>query len=126
MNVGETLKTALGGLVGSRVYPNKFPQPPAAPVWPAIRYTVISREPDQTIDGTDDGESDDIRVQLDIVAIDYATAKSLRDQAWAALSALSTPCVRIGENELADVETKTQRFILDIQFHPSTSAGSPD
>ena len=125
MNVSETLKTALGGLVGNRVYPNTFPQA-ATPTWPAIRWTVVSREPDQTIDGTDEGESDDIRVQVDVVAATYVAAETLRDQAVAILIALTPPCVRVSEFETYDTETKTHRFVIDVQFHPSTSPGSPD
>lgn len=125
MNVGETLKAALGSLVENRVWPNRFPQE-ATPTWPAIRYTVVSREPDQIIEGTDDGETDDIRVQLDIVTKAYADTQTLRGQVVAALQAVTPPCVRLAEFEDFDAETKTHRAMLDVQFHPSSSATSPD
>ena len=124
MNVAAVIKDALGPLVGDRVHPNTFPQPPQTPVWPAVRFTVINRDPDVTVDGTDDGESDDVRVQLDIVATGYEAARALRDTCLAVLQ--SPTCVRAGESETYDTETKTHRFIVDVVFTPSTSAGSPD
>lgn len=126
MNVAETIKEALGTLAGGRCTPNTFPQGSGAPSWPAIRFTVAARDPDQTIDGTDEGETDDIRVQFDFVDKSYADAKTLRDQAVAILIALPTPCVRVSEFETYDTETKTHRFVVDVQFHPSSSPGSPD
>lgn len=119
MNVGDTIKAALSSLAGGRVTPNKFDQAPQ-PVWPAIRYTVASRDPDVTIDGTDTGDSDDVRVQIDFVATDYTAAKALRDQGVSALQ--SATCVRAGEFETYDTETKTHRFVVDFIFSPSTPA----
>lgn len=125
MNVGATLKTVLGTLVAGRITPNTFPQEPLTPTWPAIRYTVISRDADIDIEGTDDGEADDIRVQLDLVAKSYEAARSLRNDVVARLIDLTPPCARVGEFETYDVETKTHRVVIDVLFAPSTSAGSP-
>ncbi len=124
MNVAAHVNGLLSALVGGRCYPNKFPQQ-ATPTWPAIRFTVVGREIDQVLDGTDEGESDDIRVQVDFVAAGYEAARTLRDLGVAAMLASATPCVRVSEFETFDAETKTDRFVVDFQFHPSTSAGSP-
>lgn len=122
MNIGDTVFAALDGLVSNRCYPNTFPQE-AQPTWPAIRYSVISRDPDQTIDGTDNGDSDDIRVQVDFVATSYEAARTLRNSGDTAMRAITTPpCVRVAEFETYDVETKTHRFVVDYLFHPSTPA----
>ncbi len=120
MNVAQEIKTALGSLVSQRLFPNRFPQE-TTPTWPAIRFTVINRAADITIDGTDDGESDDIRVQLDIVATSYEAARTLRNQVVASIQAMSTPNARVGEQETYDTDTKTHRVILEVMFMPSSA-----
>lgn len=117
--------TALRGLVSDRCYPVIFPQPPAIPPWPAIRYQLISIEPIPDICGTDTGETDTTRVQIDYVAKTHGAAATLRDAARAALMLVDPPCVRDGGFETYDAETKTYRASDDYLFHPSSSIGSP-
>lgn len=113
---------ALKGLVSDRCYPSTFPQPPAVPTWPAIRYTVISSEPVPDICGTDDGETDATEVQIDYVAKTYGAAVALRELGRAALMVTDPPCVRGSGFETFDAETKTHRVSDDYLFHPSSAS----
>lgn len=117
---------ALNGLVSGRCYPGTFPQPtpPASPIWPAIRYQVISVDPVQDICGTDVGETDRVEVQIDYVAKTYGAALTLRDQGRAALLLVTPPCVRGSGFETFDSETKTHRISDDYFFDPSSEASS--
>jgi uncharacterized protein DUF3168 len=107
---------SLRSLVDNRVYPSTFPQ---TPTWPAIRYT-IRREAAIVLCGTDLGQTDDSRVQIDVVAQSYAATVALRDQVIAALDDVSPPCTREFEAETYDTETKTHRVILEFSFYPSS------
>lgn len=119
--------TALRSLVGDRCYPNTFEQPPDGhlPTWPAIRYTVISSDNVPDICGTDDADTDDTVVQLDIVAKTYGAAVSLRDSVYAAMQGLDPPAVRQSSFHTYDEDTKTQRIVLTYLFAASSPAGSP-
>lgn len=112
---------ALKMLVSNRCYPNTFPQEPEVPVWPAIRFTIIGETPYPDLCGTDDGSTDDARVQVDCVAKTYGAAKSLRDSVVAAMMVTDPPCVRDGAFEAFDPETKTHRVTVDFIFTPSSS-----
>lgn len=118
---------ALGPLVSGRAYPNTFPQPDnnQPMVWPAIRYTFISHDPIVDICGTDDGDTDDSRVQLDVVAKTYGAMDALRSQVRTAMDGLIVPVVRQQEFETFDTETKTHRAVMEYLFTPSSPAGSP-
>lgn len=120
--------TALRSLVGDRCYPNTFEQPPDGrlPTWPAIRYTVISSDPTVDICGTDDVLTDDVTVQLDIVAKTHGAVLSLRDQVITAMQGLTPPAVRnSGGFTDYDSTTKTYRVTLDYLFAGSSDGGSP-
>lgn len=120
--------TALRSLVSDRCYPNTFEQPPDGrlPTWPAIRYTVIASTPTPDICGTDDVLTDDVLVQLDIVAKTHGAALSLRDQVITAMMGLSPPAVRNGSGFTDyDLTTKTYRITLDYLFAGSSAGGSP-
>lgn len=113
---------ALRSLVSNRVYPNTFPQPPELPVWPAIRYSVISSDNEESICGTDDVSTDDTQVQLDIVARTHGGATTLRDQVIQNMQCLDPPAVRMsGGFQSYDAETKTHRVVLDFMFQASSS-----
>ncbi len=112
---------ALKSLVSDRCYPSTFPQPPAVPTWPAIRYTISSDAiPD--ICGTDDGSTDNVSVQIDYVAKTYGAVDALRAMGRAALMATDPPCTRENGFETFDTETKTHRFVDIYQFHPSSAS----
>lgn len=64
---------ATGALVGTRVFPDEFPQKPE---YPAIVYQVISGPRDYTQDGPDN--LTEFRVQVDAYATTAAGANALR------------------------------------------------
>lgn len=121
MNVPQVIFQELRALVQDRVYPNTFPQGEPLPVWPAIRYTIVSEDPAGSLCGTNDEESDSIRVQFDIVAVTFAAMRTLKAQVIAALDNSDPPSVREpGGFETYDAETRTHRAVIDFTFHQST------
>lgn len=119
--------SALKDLVGGRCYPLTFEQPKgkALPTWPAIRYVVLSSDSAPDICGTDDVTSDDVLVQIDLVASSYSEVLALQAQAIDALQAASEPNTRERTSQEYDVETKTYRVSMDYLFMQSTPGGSP-
>jgi Protein of unknown function (DUF3168) len=128
--------TALRSLTNDRCYVNNFPQEAigapattspaiASPTWPAIRYQVISSSNVPTICGTDTMDTDDTRVQIDVVAKTYGAMKALCDQVIAALAATDPPCSREGFFTGYDELTKTHQGSIDFVFYASSAAGSP-
>lgn len=118
--ISAVVFTALKNLVSNRVYPNTFPQAPAVQTWPAIRYVIISEQPIPDVCGTDDGSTDDTRVQVDAVALTYGAAVALRDQIITAMQGLAPPAVRESGFEEYDSETKTHRCVIDFLFCASS------
>ena len=127
MTTEVDLFAALASLVGNRVAPIVFPQPPAVPTWPAIRYQIIDSVPvvDQCGDGDD--LTAQIRVQLDVVAQTYKAARALRLQVMAAMRLFSPPAILEDSRGDYDSDTKTYREILDYTLHGSSVdyLGSP-
>lgn len=123
------VNAALKSLVANRCYPVTFPQNEAGEItnaWPAIRYQIISSESAPDICGSDYVDTDDTRVQIDIVAKTHGAATTLRDQVIAAMMGLSPPAVRIGDGFQGwDSETKTFRIGLEYLFSASSVGGSP-
>lgn len=124
--------TALRGLVAGRCYPSIFPQLEVngefvlAATLPAIRYTVVSATPVPDICGTDDGTTDETRVQIDCVAQTHGAAIALRDLVITALQSTDPPCTRDQGFTTFDTETRTHRATVDFLFHPSSEVvGSP-
>ena len=116
-----TVYTLLNGLVGGRCYPSHFPQESDLPTWPAIRYTVIGQDDEETICGTDAVGTDDVRVQIDGVAKTHGAVLALRDQIITALQNTDPPCSRQpGGFQTFDEETKTHRVVLDYVFQQSS------
>lgn len=125
MNVGATIKDVLDGLVAGRVYASTFPQEPNAPTWPAIRFTVVGDTVFADQCGSDDEESDDVQVQIDVVAQTYDAMKALRLRVIDAMRDCAVPAVRQGGFETFDPATKTHRAVIDYVFQPSSSEDSP-
>jgi len=121
MNAHAIVRAAIASLVGSRYYPNKFPQETTRPTWPAIRGTVVTRNNDASLCGSGDEADDSVQVQLDICAEDYDAAFALRSQVRLLMEALDPPCVRQpGGFETWDAEAKVHRMTEDWVFYPST------
>lgn len=119
--------TALRNLVSDRCYPNTFEQPPDGrlPTWPAIRYSVISGDNLTDICGTDNVDTDDTLVQLDLVAKTHGAVLTLRDQVLNAMMGLDPPATRQSQFHAYDEVTKTHRVVLDYLFSASSVQGSP-
>lgn len=128
MNVHAVLYAALGPLVGNRYHPNTFPQEDGAPTWPAIRGTVVTATPFPDQCGTDDGETDEVEVQLDVVAEAYDQMYALAGPGGTVRAALAMTApvgLRTGYSETFDTETKTHRGVLTYRFGESSGVGSP-
>ena len=124
MSLETDLFSTLKGLVGNRVSPTIFPQPPAVPTWPAICYTFISNVPVTDICGDGDDETSQPRVQLDVVASTFAGARALRLQVMASMRLFSPPAILELSLSDFDAETKTYREVMDYSFHGSSSGGN--
>lgn len=121
--VHKAIVDALSPLVSNRVWPNEFPQGDPLPIWPAIRYIVITGDPFPTLCGTDDDDGDDVTVFIDVVATTYPAMHALRDQVITALKLTDPPCSRQpGGQEGPDGETKTQRVTMTYLFQQSSNA----
>jgi hypothetical protein len=127
MNQSAALFAALSPLVAGRVYPVAFPQEPL-PTWPAIRYTPVGGTVWPDACGGGDGSLDDVRVQIDCVAMasgttpGYDAAVALANAVRAALTDFDPPCVPDGPALFDyDSETKTHRAIQDFTFYPSSA-----
>jgi hypothetical protein len=118
MNAGIVIKAALGSLVGDRVHASTFPETRLQD-WPAIRFTVVSDTPFPDQCGSDDEASDDVRVQIDVVAMTYDEMKALKSAVIAAMADTDPGCERAGGFETYDADTKTHRAHIDYVFHPS-------
>lgn len=116
--------TALRSLVNDRCYPLTFLQPPdgTLPTWPAIRYTVISSDSLSDICGTEEADTDDAIVQIDVVAKTHGAMLSLRDDVIAAMMEIIPIVTRQNEFQTYDEITKTYRVTLDYLFSGSTTS----
>lgn len=120
--ISGVVYSALASLVSNRCYPNTFEQEPRVQTWPAIRFQLLDANPTPDICGTDDGATDDTRVQVDAVALTYGGAASLRDQIINAMMNTDPPCIRDRMFEAFDPETKTHRVSIDFIFAASSEA----
>ena len=124
MSIENDIFSALKTLVGNRISPDIFPQPPAVPTWPAIRYTIISDVPFSDLCGDGDEDTPEKRVQFDLVASTFAAVRSLRLQVRAAMKMFDPPCLLEISSSEFDAETKTYREIMDYSFHASSDSGN--
>lgn len=127
MNQSAALFSALSPLVAGRMYPVNFPQEPL-PTWPAIRYTPVGGAVWPDACGAGDGDTDDVRVQIDYVAQDdgatsgFDRVVALAKAGRSALMDFDPPCVADGPPLFQyDSETKTHRATQDFTFYPSSA-----
>ena len=123
MTIATDLFSALKSLVGNRMSPNTFPQPPAVPTWPAIRYSLRGN-PIQDLCGEGDDDTADMYCQLDVVATTYAAMDALRLQVKSTLESFSPPARLEGWSVEYDAETQTHRAIMDYAFFGSSDTGN--
>ena len=119
----DTIRGLLGGLVGGRYYPTKFPQETGAPTWPAIRGTIIARDTAHDQCGAGELSEEDIRLQLDFCATSYDAADFLYHAACLLLAAVSPAWIRQpGAFDAWDAEAKVHRFSADFVLYQSSSS----
>lgn len=123
--IEQLLFAALKDLVGSRVAPVIFPQPPMRPTWPAIRYSILSTVPTIDLCGDGDDSVAEYRVQLDAVASTFKGARDLRLDIMDAMRAFDPPATLELSSSDFDEETKTFRELLQYSIHPSSNEESP-
>lgn len=123
LSVPQAIFAALRSLVDDRVYPNEFPQGDPLPIWPAIRYTIVVGDPSPTIAGSDDEDTDDVVVFIDVVAKTYPSMRALKAQVIEALQSTDPPCAReSGGQEGPDGETRTHRVVMTYRFQQSSAS----
>lgn len=121
MSIESELFDTLKGLVANRVYPLTFLRAGGVPpVWPAIRYSLISNVPAIALCGDSGDDAVDVRVQIDCVALTYSEMRSLRLQIMNALVAFPIPAIHQDSFESYDQETKTYRSQLDYVIYKSS------
>jgi hypothetical protein len=121
MSVETDLFAALGPLVGNRVYPISFPQTGAVPVWPAIRYTIVSTVPAIAMCGDSGDDGADFRIQLDVVDASYSAMRALRLDVLAEMATFVPPAIFENSTDQDDAETKTYRSQIDYVIYKSTA-----
>jgi Protein of unknown function (DUF3168) len=120
MTIEADLFTALSSLVENRVYPLAFPQTGATPpVWPGIRYTLVSVVPAIALCGDSGDEAADTRVQLDVVDRTYSDMRALRLEVLEAMRTFSPPAILENTSDDYDSETKTYRCTVDYIIYKS-------
>lgn len=128
IDIEALIYSLLGPLVSNRCYPGTFEQAPdnRLPDWPAIRFVVISSDNEADICGTDNEDTDDILVQIDVAGLKYDEVRLLKKQVINEMRSTDPPCTRqSGGGYFYDEKTKTHRFSLDFLFCPSSTVGSP-
>ncbi len=126
MSIEADLFTTLKTLVSNRVYPETFVQPSGTlPIWPAIRYDLVSEIPVTAICGDGGDETADTRVQIDIVDKTFLAARSLRAQVMQAMLSFDPPAIVQNSFNEYDPDTKTFRSSVEYVIYKSTAAGSP-
>lgn len=121
--ISSAVVTLLGPIVSSRVYRNVFPQPPASPVWPAIRYSFPSVTPYADMCGDGGEEVADFRLQLDVVILESkgpSAFLNLCAQVKSAMATLAPIYVWDGDFEEFDLDTKTNKMTIDYVVYLSS------
>jgi hypothetical protein len=112
---------AIGSLVSGQCLPDKFDQESGAPIVPAIRYTLVGGTTWADLEGDGDASTDDIRIQIDWIAITAEARDALTPLIRAAMKTLSPPCLMDGPPVTRfDAETKTYRATADWISHGSS------
>ena len=125
--IDATVRGALKTIFNGHVYPGVFPQTVeghGVSRLPAARYQVVSATNAGTVCGTDDRSTDDTRVQIDIVASDWATLMTKLDETIAAMQATDPPCTRDNYFTTYDTESRLHRASVDFVFYASSAVSS--
>ena len=125
MNIGDDLFDTLKGLVANRVRPDHFPQAPATPIWPAIRYQIISGQNFATINDDGTYETDDVRIQIWLVASSSRAREVLWEEVRAAMKTFYPPAWLQGPpTSESNADAKTYAYTVDYIVHGSSASGN--
>lgn len=121
MSIASDLFALLAPLVGDRVFRDTFGQPDDLPQWPAIRFQIFDSQSEQTICGSDTEDTDDVSVQIDIVASTGLQADAIASQVIELMFTFPIPAVRTAKRaDPYDAPTKTFRASLDYLLSQSS------
>lgn len=131
MSIETAIIAALGAIPelqlqagGAAVYQDDFPQPEGktSPHWPALRFTLAGGTVHEDICGDGDPETDDVRIQLDVVAVTTAERRLIWGKVRQAMKSIDPPAVLQGPPTMSrDSETKTYRAMGDWMIYGSSS-----
>ena len=123
MSIDTVVRAACKAIFGGRFYPSTFMQKDGGlPQFPSGRYTFVGGTSHPDLCGSDDGTTDDARVQIDIAATTHAERGTLLTGVMVAMQGLDPPCTRDEAPILTyDEETRTYRAILFYTFAPSSA-----
>ncbi|GGI16444.1 tail completion protein gp17 [Oxalicibacterium faecigallinarum] len=104
------------------VYQDDFPQPEKGePKWPAVRFTLMPGEVHADISGDGDEDTDDIRVQIDVVSKTPKERRVIWDKVRAAMKKIDPPALLQAPPDMSrDLETKTYRAMGDWVIYGSS------
>lgn len=121
MSIEADLFTILGPLVDNRCYPLTFPLNPPRPMWPAIRYTVVSAVPAIALCGDTGDEGADFRIQLDCVAMSFFDARALRQAVMDAMRVFEP--LAVNENSFSNFDPETKAYDEVLEYEIKYSGG---
>jgi hypothetical protein len=115
MSVESDIFSHLKALVpDNRVFPSTFAQPDGTlPEWPAIRFQRVSTEIDTDICGDGSAGTDNVRIQLDLVAKTSVAVGELAVTIRTAMKTFPNSAVLEDLRPEFDPETKTHRISMD-------------
>lgn len=108
MTIEQDIFNALDGLVGGRVYPLVMPEKGTKP---AIVYTRIGSNPENTLDGG--ATIDQIRIQVDTYANTYAETKTISASVRSIMESASFKGTLQSDQDLFEPDIKLYRVSQD-------------
>lgn len=115
MTIESVLYDTLKSLCANHVYPDTFPQTPVIPVVPAIRYTRVSGTVYIDLCGDGDEQTDDVRIQVDMVESSAGKRDALVVAVRAAMKSFDPPAVAQGPTQNS-FDPETKQFIGSVDY----------
>lgn len=109
--IESKLQAVLKGLVNGRVFPSVLPLDYALP---AMVYTTIAVDPNNTVCGA--AEDEEVRIQIDVYARTLAELLALRPMVFAAMEAAFESAVRVNDFDGYEPDTKLYRRIFEFSI----------
>lgn len=109
--IGLKLHEVLGEFVSGRVFPSVLPLDYALP---AIVYSTVAVDPNNTISGS--AELEEISIQLDVYAKTLAELLTLRSQVIMAVEGAFESVIRTNDFDGYEPDTKLFRRIIEFSI----------